>query len=233
MGPTFLYLSILISPILAIVILSYLKKYYGKSRFKVLLNSFFLGGLAVVIPLGFQLIANEMGYDNIKNLKRILFYSFILIGFFSELGKFLILRYYVYPKEKFDGPSDGIIFSIVIALGFSIVANILYVFDIFDSANLNPTIAHAYTSGLANIFFAIVMGFFIGMAKLGHNSFLNTTGGLASAVLFHGLYDFCLITRDYKLLSVVTFGFLFLSILLILQTARGKIEDRRTKVNKP
>jgi len=105
-------------------------------------------------------------------------------------------------------------------------------FSVFDSASLNPTIAHAYTLVLANIFFAIVMGFFIGMAKLGHNPFLNTTGGLFSAVVFHGLYDFCLITRDYKLLSVVAFGFFSLSILLIIQTARGKVEDKRTETNK-
>ncbi len=233
MGSVLLYLSVLISPILSVILLIYLKKYYGSNWFKVLLNAFLLGILVIIIPLLFQIIANEMGYDNLRNLKRILFYSFILIGFFSELGKFLILRFYVFPKKTFDGPSDGIVFSIIVSLGFSSIANILYVLNILDSPDFNPSMVHAYTSGLANIFFAIVMGFFIGMAKLGHNSFLNTTGGLGAAVLFHGLYDFCLITKDYKLLSVVAFGFLFLSVLLIIQTAKGKIEDRRTKVNKP
>ena len=228
-----LYLSVLISPLLSLILIFYLKKYYGKDWFKVLLNAFLLGIIIIIIPLIFQFIAGELGYDKLKNLKRILFYSFILIGFFSEVGKFLILRYYVFPKKTFDGPSDGIIFSVIISLGFSSIANILYVFDLFDSADMNPTLAHAYTAGLANIFFAIAMGFFVGMAKLGHNKFLNTMGGLAAAVLFHGLYDFCLITRDYKLLSVVVFGFMFLSILLIIQTAKGKIEDKRTKVNKP
>lgn len=233
MNSSTLYLSIIISPALALFLLLYLKRYYDKKRYSVLLKAFVMGCVVVVIPLIFQRIAQQYGYDNLKNLKRILFYSFILIGFFSELGKFIVLRYIVYPYKSFDGPSDGIVYSIIIALGFSSTANLLYVFDLFDTGSGNPTIAHAYTIGVANIFFAIVLGFFLGMAKLGHNIYLNSLLGLGAASLFHGLYDFCLITRDYKLLSVVVFGFMFLGILLLLHTARGKIEDKRTEVNEP
>lgn len=233
MGSITLYLSIFISPVLALLLLFYLKRFYDKKRYIVLLKAFAVGCVIVVIPLIFQRIAHYYGYDDLRNLKRIVFFSFILVGFFTEFGKFLVLRYIVYPYKSFDGPSDGIIFSIVISLGFTSVSSLLYVFELFDTAGGNPTLIHAYSIGVANIFFAIVLGFFLGMAKLGHNIYLNSLLGLGAASLFHGLYEFCLITRDYKLLSVVVFGFMFLGILLLLQTVRGKIEDKRTEVNEP
>ncbi|MBU2650845.1 MAG: PrsW family intramembrane metalloprotease [Bacteroidetes bacterium] len=227
------YLSLPISPIVAIIILFYLKKYYDKDQYRILINAFFLGIISVIIPLVFNFWMDSLGYSNLKNLKRMLFYSFVITGFLSELGKFLILRFYVYPRERFDGPSDGIIFSIAIGLGYASIANILYIFGIIDTGSTNPILAHAYTAAPASIFFAITMGFFMGMAKLGHNTFLNSSAALLTTAFFHGLYDFCLITRDYKLLSVFTFGFMILVILLLWSAARGKIEDRRTPVNKP
>lgn len=225
------YFSLVISPAVAGIMFYYLKKYYDKERFRLLTRAFILGALSIFIPLIFQYLAKTYGYTDLRNLKRIVFYSFILIGFFSELGKYLVLRYYVYPYKDFDGPSDGIIFATMIAMGYASVENILYVFSYIDYGNMNPILAHAYTAAPANIFFAIVMGFFMGMAKLGHSSFLNSLGGFAAAAFFHGLYDFCLITRDYKLLSVFAFGFMILVILLLWKTARGKIEDKRTEIN--
>ncbi len=226
-------LSIPIPPVLAIIILYYLKKYYDHERYRLLFKSFLLGMVIVVFPLVAHLIIDYLGYSDLKSLRRVLFYSFIVAGFFGEFGKFLVLRYYVYPKESFDGPSDGILFGIIIALGYATIENTLYVFGLMDAGTSNPIIAHAYTAAPANIFFAITMGFFVGMAKLGHNVFLNSTAGLLTTAFFHGLYDFCLLTRDYKLLSVFAFGFMFLVVLLLWKAAKGKIEDRRTQINKP
>lgn len=227
------FLSIPIPPVLAILLLYYLKKYYDRDRYRLLVNSFLLGMVIVIFPLVAHLIIDHLGYSNLKSLRRVLFYSFVVAGFFGEFGKFLVLRYYVYPKESFDGLSDGILFGIIIALGYATTGNALYVFGLMDTGTSNPILAHAYTAAPANMFFAIIMGFFIGMAKLGHNVFFNSFAGLTTSAFFHGLYDFCLLTRDYKLLSVFAFGFLILVILLLWMAVRGKIEDRRTPVNRP
>ena len=155
------YFSLLVSPILTFVFILYLKFKFSIKSFRNIKNAFILGAVSVLLLL----IANyiiELYWDgNYKNLKRIVFYVFIVVAFSSELGKFLPLRYIFFKQKNFKGPMEGIIYSIFISLGFSLITGILFLFEIIDSIDkFNHFTLFLFTMPIANIIFCHCHGIF-------------------------------------------------------------------------
>ena len=47
----------------------------------------------------------------------------------EELFKFLALMFVAFPRKNFNEPFDGIVYSVMIGLGFASFENIMYVFE--------------------------------------------------------------------------------------------------------
>ena len=109
--------SIILSPLLAILLFTYMKYRFSGGYFGLLLRSYFWGIFSSIFAGLIFYIAYIMGYVELKNLRRILFYSFVVIGVGQEVGKFIILRYLMLPSKIFKTPSDGIIYSLMISFG--------------------------------------------------------------------------------------------------------------------
>lgn len=211
------YASFVVPPLIAILIYLYLRYKFSKWSFSLLYNSFLWGMISISLVLVVQLAASYLELDKLNNIRRILFYAVVVMALFSELGKYIFLRGFVYPKEVFKTPVDGIIFSVMISMGFATMNNILYFINIPD---LSVNTANALTAGPANVIFGVMMGFFIGLGKLRKMRFIDSMTGLAAAVFFHGLYDFCLLTKDYRLLWAFFIGATIIAISLCLAALR-------------
>ena len=217
-------ISLLLGPLLAGLIYFLIYRKRGKDRYQKLIVSFIWGMFSIVIVLLFQYIARNYGLEEFKNLRRIIFYSFIVMGIGSELGKYLILRYIYYPKDTFMGPIDGIVYSIFISMGFATLGNILYfILPIYGEVDFT----YATTVIFANLFFAVIMGFFVGTAKSRQNKFVDAWTGLFGAAFFHALYNFCFITRDFKLLLFLGIGTFIIVILLYYKAFEINSERKR------
>lgn len=197
------FISFLVPPLIAFLIYLYLRYKFTKWSFSLLFKSFLWGMVSIFLVLLVQVAANYLELDKLNNIRRILFYALVIMAFFSELGKFFFLKVFVYPKDVFKTPVDGIIFSVMISMGFATMNNILYFINIPD---LTVNIANALTAGPANVIFGVVMGFFIGLGKLRRMRYIDSMTGLAAAIFFHALYDFCLLTSDYRLLWAFFIG---------------------------
>ena len=197
------YISILIPPLIALVVYFSARSRKGGISEKLLLRSFFYGMLSIILVLLVQLLASFFDLDKLGNLRRILFYSLVIVAFFSEFSKFFFLKIFCYPDSSFKSPIDGIIYSIMIAMGFATVNNILTLVNI---PNLSVNYINALTSGPANLIFGGLMGFFIGLGKWRKMRWIDSMTGLVSAIFFHALYAFTLITEDYKLLTAFFIG---------------------------
>jgi protease PrsW len=219
-------LSIILAPLIAVIILAIVWIKRGKDRYPGLISSFILGMFSIVLVIIFQYIARKFGLEDFKNLRRIIFYSFIVMGFGSEFGKFLILRYYNYSKSRFNGPLDGIVYSVMISMGFSFTGNILYFAMPYYS---EIDFLYAFTVILANLFFAVILGFFVGMAKTRENKFVDAMTGLFGASFFHALYNFCFITEDYRLLLFLTVGAFVVVIMLYYKAFEMNEEYKRIR----
>jgi RsiW-degrading membrane proteinase PrsW (M82 family) len=200
------FITLAFAPVFAFGIYFYLGQKYGKSFQKVLVQSFLCGMLGVLILAIAKFLSTILGLNDLGNLKRTLFYSFVTIGFASELGKFLLYRYYIVPKKIIDRPIHGITMSVMASLGFCTIALPAFMMDPFHTQALYPYTLYAFIFIPANIMFSVVMGFFVSMGKFIKTYVMFTLTGLFGATFFQGLFIFTLITQDFKLLSLFAFG---------------------------
>jgi RsiW-degrading membrane proteinase PrsW (M82 family) len=217
------YISIPIPIIIALVIYFSVRGRKDTPYQNLLLRSYFFGMISIAIVLLVQLLASYFQLDDLRNLRRILFYSLVIVAFFSEISKFFFLKIFCYPDKGFRSPLDGIIFSVMIAMGFATLNNILTLVNI---PNLSVSNINALTSGPANIIFGGLMGFFIGLGKTRKMRWIDSMTGLFAAIFFHALYAFTLITEDYKLLIAFFIGSTIILVSLWIASLRMDTDIR-------
>jgi len=215
----FAYITLIFAPLIAMGIYWYFMNRSDAAFRKLLIKSFIAGALMIVVLAFFQFLSTILGLNDLRSLKRTLFYSFITIGFTSEFCKFLVLRYIILPKKAVSKPIHAITFSIMIALGFVTMRLILFFLNPFHTQGLYPYTLYAFISVPASIMFAVILGFFIGMSKFVKTRFFYSFTGIMVASFFHGLYNFCLFAPDFKLLSLFAFGATVIVFLLGMKAA--------------
>ncbi len=134
----------------------------------------------------------------------VLFYSaFIRTALVEELLKLTILLAIPFNHKQFNEPMDGIVYSVMIGMGFAIVENIVYCMP--DDIIL--AIVRDLTAVPSHAVFGVILGYYVGLAKFDRASlFKHILIGLLLAVAVHGLYDFFLFQRyDDWLMILATF----------------------------
>lgn len=179
-------LALAIAPGFAICIYIFLKDIYNKEPGRLLLISFLLGILTIIPP--FFIERNLMPFFSNSILHTGIF-AFVVVAFSEEISKFFVLRYYCYTRKDFDEPLDGIVYSVIVSMGFATIENIGYVLN----QGYGAAFLRMFLSVPAHACFAIVMGYYVGKAKFDSaNSFRLLATGLLLAVFFHGTFDFFL-----------------------------------------
>jgi len=212
--------ALAIAPGLAICVYIFWKDRFEKEPLSLLVKCFFLGILSAIPAVILSLIGESF-------LKESLFLNvFIGIALSEELSKFLFLRYYAFKKEAFNEPYDGITYSVMISMGFATIENIMYTF----SGGISVGILRMFTAVPAHATFAILMGYFIGLAKFkSENSTRYLFYGLGSATFFHGAYDYCLFQNDYPIVILGAIASLIVGIYLSIKAI--KIHNRQSPFN--
>lgn len=126
----------------------------------------------------------------------------------EEVFKFLVLYGYVWRKPAFDEPLDGVVYGATASLGFATLENILYV----GEGGFAVAVLRALTAVPGHAFTGVVMGAFVGRAKLapeGQRLGL-LAAGLGWATLLHGAYDTFLMSDTA--FAVLAFGVLAIEV---------------------
>ncbi len=161
----------------------------------------FIAGVASTFP---AILLEEgwalLGVVESENIFQTFVLSFGAIAFSEELVKFLCVMLVAYPWKPFNEPMDGIVYSVMVSMGFATLENILY----SNLYGMETVLLRAFTAVPAHAAFGIVMGYHVGRAKfkLG-NTYFQLFLGLATAVFFHGAYDFFLLQQNYPELSLL------------------------------
>ena len=183
-------LALAIAPGIAICLFIYFKDKYNKEPLGLLLWLFILGMFstipAVIIQVVFTKPAAQLMGEGI--LYTALF-SYIIVALSEEGSKFLVLRVFSFKRKAFDDPFDGIIYAVMVGMGFATLENIGYVTE------------HGFATGITRMFlsvpahatFAVLMGYHIGLAKFDPaNRRKYFILAIFWPVLFHGTFDFFL-----------------------------------------
>lgn len=205
-------LPLIIAPLFLFFFLFLLKIKFGIKNYQNIILAFVLGVFSSILLI---FSSNFFILSDNKNILQITIFAFIITAFSSELGKFLMLFFGFFKKKNFLGPIESIIYSIFISMGFSLATSILFATEFISP--IDNTL-FPYIFGIYNLILAIILGFFVGVGKTKKKSFIFLMIGLITATLFHGFLNFCIITKDYRLLSFVAMFSIITCIVFIIKT---------------
>src|ERR1700761_9822859 len=205
-----LLMALAVAPGIAVCLFIYSLKRYGAGSMRYLVTSFILGMAATLPALLIQLRAVDVRTEPWRHsIASYIWYAFAVVALSEEGSKFLVLRFYAYPKRVFREPFDGVIYSVMIGMGFATVENIEYV----RQFGLETGVSRFFLAIPAHASFAVLMGYPVGRAKFAPEHSLGLLlRGLGVAVLFHGSFDFFVFLQPsreaarYLSTGVLSFG---------------------------
>lgn len=196
-----LIISATIPPLL-ILLFIYRNDLYEPEPHKLLLKTFFIGFIITIPMVIIELITVDI-------FKNILMYSIFGIALVEEGIKYLTLIYYNYPKKDFNEPYDGIIYSVVLTMGFALVENIIYVVG-YDSGG-DVALLRMISSIPLHATCGIVMGYFLGKSKIENkNKKQNMSLAIIIPIIIHGFYNYFIFIEIFAFsLIIVILGVVY------------------------
>jgi len=215
-------LSLLPAPTIAVAIYLLLRYKYPNGRFHLVYKTFLLGIAGILPVFIIDRIITGLHLDQLHSLNRTLFYAFALTGGVFELWKFLILKVFVLPSKQVIKTFDVIVYSIIIAAGFTSAYSLYAIF--YPSAYISVSL-YTFTIGPAFVSIAVIMGYFAGISLNRQFTFIELATGLFIAIVFQGIYRFCLLYNDTLLLYMAIGGMLVTGITLLIFSLRDREES--------
>ena len=197
-----------------------------------IITVFFLGFL-ICLPAG---ILNQLSHDfffNGSDYSENLTGSFLGPAWAEELLKFSILYLIILKRDEFNEPMDGLVYGVVVSLGFATYKNYTYVYEWASTVAKEENydfLKFSYHVAKARSYSAIpmhglngaVMGYYFGLyAFSGNKNYLALS--LILPYLFHGFYNF--LGWPYMMIIIVIliiFSLILHSNLRELQLAKKK-----------
>lgn len=171
-----------------VVIIAFVKSrdMYEKEPNSLLVKLFVFGCLSVIPAVILESIISLPMTGVISALVACM----VNIALVEEGVKYAAVKMISYRSRSFDEIYDGILYSVMVSLGFASVENVLYVL----SYGTQTALVRAVTAVPAHAIFAVSMGYYLALRKANINPSLNRVLALLVPVLLHGVYDFILFT---------------------------------------
>jgi RsiW-degrading membrane proteinase PrsW (M82 family) len=222
--------ALAVAPAIAICLFIYSLNKYGRNSTGHLVLAFVFGMIATLPALKLQeLSIDPRNHPWRHSIGYFAFYAFVVIALSEEGLKFLILRTYAWPRSWFREPIDGIVYSVMIGMGFATIENIEYV----RQFGMEAGVSRFFLAVPAHASFAVLMGYPAGIAKIRRSrAAWLLFRGLAVAVLFHGSFDFFLFLQQsseaqkYLSTGILSFG-TFASFYIAVRLAMTAIRRHR------
>jgi RsiW-degrading membrane proteinase PrsW (M82 family) len=180
-------LGIALAPGAAIMLFIYLKDKHEREPLSLLLISFIYGIFSTMVTLSVSIPVNMFFILQPDDLIHEAYDAFLKVALVEEFSKFLFVRFILYPNKNFNEPFDGIVYAVMVSMGFATLENVVYVYNYgFETGLLRM-----FTAVPAHASFGVMMGYFLGLGKFSHQKrFYYGISALLVPTLFHGLYDY-------------------------------------------
>jgi len=202
---------------------------YEKEPLSLLFKSL-LAGAAITVPVYFA----ELGVSNLIYPLRTSVYSaafndaFLVASLCEEAFKLAAVMLLVWRNKNFNERFDGIVYAVFVSLGFALVENMMYVFG--HENGLQVGLSRAISAVPAHAMFGVMMGYHLGLARfIPHRQKLHLLNAFFIPFLFHGIYDFILMSQNKWLLM----GFAPLMVYLYIRVRKRMFQHSQNSVFKP
>jgi len=187
----------------------------------------FLWGSFITLPvffvqIGLTKLLNATGLSP-KTLMWGLIYWFLIIAFSEEFFKYLVVKVKVIGSHHLDEPLDVMLYSVISALGFAAVENILYLFTPIGQMSLEQLMSRTLFiilirfigATLLHTLCSAIIGYSLAISICeAKRKRIIVTGGIIMAVVLHGLYNFFIIKLPniigYIIPAIIIFTLAFL-----------------------
>lgn len=220
---TILYILAIIPGLLVCWYIYQMDKYEKESRLQLAIT--FTLGMAITYPvLKAEAWATYAGWGETQGLAATLVSSFVIVALTEEFAKYLALLAYPYSRPFFNEPMDGIVYAVMISMGFATLENLLYA----GKFGFQTTLLRAFTAVPAHACFAIIMGYFLGRSRFDGSPAAKRqliALGLFVPVAVHGTYDFFILQEYYEELMILALILLGASIYIATKLIREHQEN--------
>ena len=197
-------LNIILAVLPTILIIGYILWFdrYNKEPIGLLIMLFLFGCLSV-IPASF-LESLVPSLSSVYTYFGLFLYCLLGIALIEEGVKFFTTKILAYRNSAFDEIYDGIIYCVMVSLGFATIENIMYV----QAYGTSAAFLRAITAVPAHTIFAVTMGYYLGLSKaFPRKRSLYQFLSLTMPILLHGIYDFIIyVSYDWMMLIFVVYA---------------------------
>lgn len=190
------YLILIIIAIVPITLLLRLvfEKDTIEKESKQLLLRLFLSGIVSAISV--ILLSNLL--RSFLNVNNIVYNAFIESAFLEEMCKWIAVLFITWRNKEFNYKFDAIVYCVFVSLGFAFVENVGYCFNY----GITTSLLRAIIAVPGHAFFAIYMGYYLGIAKSyfskknKEDGFIYIGYSMLVPILLHGIYNYCLLGQN-------------------------------------
>jgi protease PrsW len=180
-------LALAFAPGTAIILYIYLKDHHEREPLILLLISFLYGGLSAVVTLVLSVSLNVVLLTVPDDYVSQFINAFFKVALVEEFSKFLFVRFILFKNQNFNEPFDGIVYAVMVSMGFATLENVMYVYQY----GFMTGVLRMFTAVPAHAVFGIMMGYFLGRAKFTvEQQIIYSLLALLVPTLFHGAYDY-------------------------------------------
>ncbi|HEY0742813.1 MAG TPA: PrsW family glutamic-type intramembrane protease [Chryseosolibacter sp.] len=180
-------LGIALAPGLAIMLYIYLKDKHEREPLSLLFLSFVYGIFSIAITLAISFPVEFLVSLKDDDVIHQFYDAFFKVALVEEFSKFVFVRFILYPNKNFNEPFDGIVYAVMVSMGFATFENVMYVY----TYGFETGVLRMFTAVPAHATFGVIMGYFLGIGKFRRtNRFYFSLLALLGATFFHGAYDY-------------------------------------------
>lgn len=204
-------LGLALAPVVFIASYIYLKDKYDREPLKHLFVSFILGALSTFPAAIIEFSLGSYFPENRMHIPTTIIHAFLIVALTEEFVKWFVLKFYAYRQKEFNEPFDGIVYGVIVSLGFAALENIIYVYQ----GGFHVALLRMFTAVPAHASFGVMMGYYFGLAWMHKDkAWQYKLRGLIIATVLHGIYDFFLFQENYPAFMFFSFLGLIISIRL-------------------
>jgi RsiW-degrading membrane proteinase PrsW (M82 family) len=223
---TVILLILAIAPGFAIALYIYLKDIREPEPSPLIALSVLCGALSFFVSIGIGLLLQSHAHIQRTDVIHQMIRALVFVGLVEEGSKFLFLRGFLFYNRNFTQPFDGIVYAVMVGMGFATTENIFYIIN----GGGGTALIRMFTAVPAHGVFAVIMGFFIGEAKVFRTSRGLYSGlALGFAAFVHGYYDYFLFLPSIRGLWMQAVGALIIVVIL----THFAIKLRKDEIIKP
>ncbi|HHX58467.1 MAG TPA: PrsW family intramembrane metalloprotease [Candidatus Moranbacteria bacterium] len=207
---------------------------------KMIVKTIFFSAIAVLVAMSLENLVDKLFFsvEELSFIKEGVFIdpvflqkfilTFFMAGVLEEIIKYFFLRIVIFKNKHCNQLADGIIYGVILALGFALIENTGYFLSNFPGALTSPdlflalifrglvtTLLHTVATG--------IMGLFMAKEKLLKKNKFLAEKGLLLAALAHGLFN-VLVFSPYGTISTTVLVFSLMGYLIYKLTDKQSQE---------